>query len=461
MSDHRIAKLQNDFERRFAEICALAGLVHPPCFAVAYSGGLDSSVLLQLAQSYARQAGISLYAFHIHHGLSPNADSWLQHCNATCAALGVAFDSRRVTLGQGGGIEEAARLARYAALGELCQTHGVPLLLTAHHQDDQAETVLLQLLRGSGVAGLAGMESANRAPDMLGSDAVIGRPLLEVARSKLEEAAAAYGLSWIEDESNRDHRFVRNALRHRVMPELEAAFPGFQHRIARSAQHAQAAQQVLTMTAAQDFELCRAGNGIDVAVLATLATDRANNLLRYWFAQRGMRMPSTAWLDEMRNQILGAKEDAQICVTHADCVVRRHRGAAYLTPRLDGEEGPAPHSFVWNGEPVLQFPTYRGSLHFDVALGAEEGVSAVWLRGRPCVLHRRQGGERLKLAANRPSRDLKHHYQTHGIPAWERPHLPLVSCEGELLFAAGLGTDSSHLSVEGVRVRLRWESNLA
>jgi tRNA(Ile)-lysidine synthase len=198
-----------------------------PKIAIACSGGLDSSVLLQLAHAYAREHGIILYAFHVHHGLSPNADSWLAHCEGSAAALGVAFDHRRVAVEKGkSGTEAAARKLRYAALGQMCRAHDVRLLLTAHHLDDQAETVLLQLLRGSGPAGLSGMDAANTAAGLLGNDQlVMARPLLPVARTGLEEYAAAHGVAWVDDESNSDPRYARNALRHQVMPVLQQAFP--------------------------------------------------------------------------------------------------------------------------------------------------------------------------------------------------------------------------------------------
>ncbi|HEY1150958.1 MAG TPA: tRNA lysidine(34) synthetase TilS, partial [Pseudoduganella sp.] len=231
--------------------------------AIALSGGLDSSALLHLSHAWSRSATpiVSpadapeldaaltprLYAFHVHHGLSPNADAWLAHCERACAALGITFASRRITLDdKRSGTEAAARKQRYAALGQMCREHGVKLLLTAHHQDDQAETILLQLLRGSGPAGLSGMDAANRAPGLLGSDDILlARPLLAASRTELEQYVREHGITHIEDESNADQRYARNALRHSVMPQLERAFPGYQERFARSARHAQSAQRLL------------------------------------------------------------------------------------------------------------------------------------------------------------------------------------------------------------------------
>ncbi|WP_353153693.1 tRNA lysidine(34) synthetase TilS, partial [Herminiimonas fonticola] len=181
MIDKDIAATQSEFERALGEIRTRVSLSGSAAqkIAIAYSGGLDSAVLLHLVHAYAQLHQIEIFAFHVHHGLSPNADEWLAHCGQQCAELNIAFDARKVQVGkkEKNGIEEAARLSRYAALGDMCRAHDVPLLLTAHHQDDQAETVLLQLLRGSGVAGLSGMDSANYATDLLGdANLLMGRP---------------------------------------------------------------------------------------------------------------------------------------------------------------------------------------------------------------------------------------------------------------------------------------------
>jgi tRNA(Ile)-lysidine synthase len=432
-------------------------------------------VLLHLAHAWAREEGVPLLAFHVHHGLSANADHWLAHCEHSAAELGVGFDHRRVVVSKGkSGIEQAARKQRYAALGDMCRAHGATLLLTAHHLDDQAETVLLQLLRGSGPAGLSGMDSANHAASLLGDDTLtIARPLLSVSRDELETWARERAISWVEDESNLDPRYARNALRHQVMPALAQAFPGFQERFARSAAHAQSAQRLLNELAAQDLAHCLDGDALDVSRVRVLSTDRIDNLLRHWFATRGLHMPSTAWLDEMVTQMLDAREGAQIKVTHPACEIRRHRDRLFITPRLadlpgmrdpddigvfgvSEREGQA---FVWRGEAQLAFPDYGGVLHFEPASGP--GFNTDWLRAQGLKIDFRQGGERLKLAANRPTRGLKAHYQSLGVPAWERERLPVVFAKSELLYAAGIGMDCRHLADAGSDlIALRWEPAL-
>ena len=450
---------------------------------MAFSGGLDSSALLHLALAYARMHDLALFAFHVHHGISPNADAWAAHCRASCAALGVTFDERRVSLSKPkSGVEAAARKLRYAALGDMCRIHAVRLLLTAHHLDDQAETVLLQLLRGSGSAGLSGMEAANSAPDLLGNpDLVMARPLLPVTRGALEDYVVANDVHYCDDESNLDPRYARNALRLQVMPALAQAFPGFQERFARSAAHAQSAQRMLTELAAQDLAGCLSADTsgdldnatVDVAKLRTMSLDRVQNLLRHWFGTRGLRMPSTAWLAEMVTQLIEARHDAQLLVTHPDCHIRRHRDRLYITPKLGelaGLRDPDDEGifvkyacqFRWQGEASIDFPDYGGTLYFDA--GAEQGFDAAWLRQQALQIDFRKGGERLKPAANRPTRSLKYHYQACNVPAWERTRLPIVSLSAgagtALLFAAGIGMDCRHLTADhAARIGLRWQSD--
>lgn len=477
MSNKQSASLVDAFERALEVILARASVLAEggqfwgadianrreekpiDSIAIAYSGGLDSSALLQLAQHYAATRGKELWAFHVHHGLSPNADDWARHCECECARLGVRIEVRRVSLAERGkdGIEQAARNSRYAALGQLCRLRRVSLLLTAHHLDDQAETVLLQMLRGSGVAGLGGMENANVAPGLLGdSQTVMARPLLGVPRSELERFVTSQNIRYVEDESNNDSRYARNALRHQVMSSLAAYFPGFQQRFARSAQHARAAQRLLDEVAAHDFAACRDSEYIVIDRLKQLSGDRIDNLMRYWFASNGVRMPAAAWLSEMREQLFDARDDAQVCVTHPDCEIRRHRGRIFLVPRYEMiASSESVVTFRWQGEPYIHFPEFDGSIHFEYAA---KGIDGDWLLKQDLMIRLRTGGERLKLAHNRPTRSLKQHYQALNIPAWERLRLPVILAAGRLLFAAGVGMSRQDLPYDGGRgVMLRWE----
>jgi tRNA(Ile)-lysidine synthase len=295
----------------------------------------------------------------------------------------------------------------------------------------------------------------------------MARPLLGVARAELEAYAAAHQVAWVEDESNTDPRYARNALRHQVMPMLVQAFPGFQRRIARSGAHAQSAQRLLDELAEQDLNACLDSDAIDLTRLRLLSPDRINNLLRHWFSKRGLGMPSTAWLEQMVAQLLSAREDAQPLVSHPEIDVRRHRDRLCLVPKqpdLAGLRDPDDEgiivkhaqAFRWNGEASIAFPDYGGVLHFDVG---SAGIDPAWLKGRALEIDFRKGGEKLKLAPNRPTRGLKQLFQAADVPVWERSRLPIVSSGFDLLFAAGLGMDCRFASEGEGRIALRWEAS--
>lgn len=469
MSDHSsrpdqaagAAKVRQVLQQSLSGALQASGCDSAATIALAYSGGLDSSVLLDLAAADAALRGGRLLALHVHHGLSPQADGWLAHCEARCRALGVAFHVERVML-EGvadSGVEEAARLARYAALGRMCRAHGADVLLTAHHLDDQAETVLLQLLRGSGLAGLSGMDVANTAPGLLGDEATrVLRPLLSMTRAQLETYAQQRGLACIEDESNADTRYARNALRHLVMPALGQSFPGYQQRLARAAGHVQGAQELLHEVAQQDLLRCRQDDHLLMPALRALSEQRFFNLMRHWFALRGMRMPSAAWMQEMRAQLMQADVEAQLCVSHPDGEVHRYRERVFLAPRRTPPEEGEVMRLTWNGQAQLRVDAYYGALQFErVAAGdPRPGFDAAWLAAQPLAVQGRNGGERVKLAANRPARSLKQHFQSADVPAWERPYLPLLFAGEALLFAAGIGMDCAHFAEGGERIAIGW-----
>lgn len=425
--------------------------------AIAYSGGLDSSVLLDLAIKYCDSRHLPLSAFHVHHGLSPNADAWLSHCQAACLAGNVAFHYEKIVVASdsGDGIEASARQGRYQALGRFSQYHEIPLILTAHHQDDQAETLLLQMLRGSGVAGMSGMSTCNRAPNLFGHERVmLGRPILSEKRVTLEAYAALRKLSYIQDESNFDHRYLRNAIRHRVMPALQELSPGYVERMARSARHFQAAQDLLLEVAEQDFSACTAGTGLQLESMQNLSAARRDNLFRYWLSKAGVRMPTTARLKEMQSQLFEGREDARITVNHDTIAIHRYKNVVYFSGQKPATELAGSLEFMWQDQSSMHFPHFHGSLVFEIA---DVGLEAAWLRRQQLCLHLRRGGERLKLAENRPTRDMKSHFQSLNVPFWQRERLPYVSMGKDLLFAAGVGMQSRYLkAMDGHCISLRW-----
>jgi len=460
----KLVGLQAGFERALGEIlarvCISAG-DEPPACAIAYSGGLDSSVLLRLAHDYAAAHGVSLHAFHVHHGLSCNADAWLAHCAAEAGKLNLPFSHRVVSIAgeRRNNLEESARIARYAALGEMCREQGIRLLLTAHHRDDQAETVLLQLLRGAGLPGLSGMAELQQDHPLLGAGIALGRPLLSFARSELDQAADGLALAHVIDESNVDARYRRNALRHHVAPALGKYFSGYAAAIARSAVHAQAAQRLAHDMAEFDLQTCSSGPAhaaLDLPRLNALACHRADNLLRHWLQMHGVQAPSAARLTEIRLQTTSAQQDMHPVFDFGALRLCRSGRWLELQPALGA---PPSEALVlsWRGEREISVPQWHGKVVFEEG-DAIPGIDAHKLRHGALSLCPRSGRERLKLAANRPSRTLKNLFQEHSIPVWKRHWLPLLYLDNELLYAAGLGMDVRHVMQAG-GVRLRWISD--
>lgn len=426
--------------------------------AVAFSGGLDSSVLLHLAAAACRRSGARLFAFHVHHGLSASADAWQCHCAAEAARQGAVFASATVELRDRAslGTEQSARIARYAALGELCRRHGVQLLLTAHHQDDQAETVLLQLFRGAGLQGLGGMADLADSHALLGHGLLLGRPLLGSARGDLEQVARELGIEPVVDESNGDTRYRRNAVRHDILPAIERHFPGSAATISRSSRHWQAAQRLLDDLAEMDEADCAEGDALRIDRLAALSVERIDNLLRYWLAGRGMSQPpSAAQLEQVRRQVLLARPQAHPSLAICGLLVQRHGGLLVSRPLESGMPPGHELRIHWQGEPEIDIPEWRGTLLFEA--GSGPGLCPDQLRLATIRLRPRTGGERLKPEQQRPSRTLKNLYQEAGVPAPLRTWLPLVYIGDALVYAAGLGMDVRAAAMEG-GMRLGWRA---
>ncbi|MFM8466940.1 MAG: tRNA lysidine(34) synthetase TilS [Oxalobacteraceae bacterium] len=452
----RFRTAEEAFERALEAILARVVLSGDGAIAVAFSGGLDSSVLLHLTLQVCKARGLTTHAFHVHHGLSPNADDWLAHARDQCEALQVPFDSRKMQVSKVSehGTEHAARLARYAALGEMCGAHGVRLLLTAHHEDDQAETVMLQSLRGAGLPGASGMASYQPSHALLPDTVALGRPLLDVSRKQLEQMAAEFSITSIVDESNSDTRYRRNRLRHEVFPVIERHFPGFSQTLSRGARHYQQAQRLLEGLAEQDFAQCRVGGDLLLQALLLLSSDRRDNLFRYWVRACTGHYPSEAQLQQMHEQLLHSSTDAQPSVHLAQWVIERQRHKLCIRPVHFQQPPTEAIALTWREEKSLPLPEWRGRLVFTTDEGT--GVDPDLLRSGPLSVRARNGGERLQLHPKRPSRTLKNLFQESDIPAVQRPWLPLLYAGKQLIFAAGLGMDVRSGLTEG-GVALRWE----
>lgn len=432
-----------------------------PVLAVAYSGGLDSTVLLHLASIYAKQFQIPLYAYHVNHGLSPNATQWEQHCAQICARLEIPFRSRNVRVeNQGQGVEVVARNLRYQALGELCDLDKVNLLLLAHHLDDQAETMLMQLFRGTGLRGLAGMDEYNFAAKLLGSNQlVVARPLLREAKQTLVDYAANSQLINIEDESNFSTLFTRNVVRHQLIPVIEELFPKFSERLLRTSQHIREAQNLLDEIASNDLEKCGDNNVLDLVKMAQLSADRVNNLFRHWLVMNLVQLPSTAKIAEIQTQLWNARDDARVEIRHAHYSICRYDRKIHLIDHrtLGTQDGEL--QYTWRGEAEKYFPSLKGTLIFRES---KTGVSSEFLKQTQMTIRQRQKGARLRLAKNRPSRDLKSHFQNAKIPFWRRENLPYIYIKEQLFFVGLLGLDARFIETDepirsGIRLQLIWQ----
>jgi len=439
---------------RLVEAC-LRGTVQPgDRLLVGLSGGLDSVVLLDILGRIARRRRIRLSALHVNHQLSPNAPAWERFCRRACRERSIPFRRARVRVAPGDSVEASARAARYAAL--LAQP--AEYVALAHHQDDQAETVLLQLLRGAGVRGLAAMPTvriedrgsrivtkeqlkAKRKSNPQSSilDPTILRPLLDVSRSEIERYARQRKLSWVEDESNRDTRFARNFVRHELLPVLAGRFPSYRETLARSARHLGEAARLLDELAEIDAaQACREGV-LAAAVLRACSPARARNLLRWFLGRCGVAMPNTGRLDETLRQIVAAKEDARVKVDLAGHDLYRWKGGLHLVPR---RESATPFVRPWRNERRLSLPELGGVLR--MARGTGPGIGLAKLKEHAVVVRARTGGERLQPDCSRPRRTLKNLFQERGVPPWVRDRVPLLFCGADLVWVPGIGVDCAY-----------------
>lgn len=389
-----------------------------------YSGGLDSSVLLAAAV----RAGLAsrLLAVHVHHGLSPAADQWQQHCAETCAALGVAFVVERIVLDGRDNLEARARAARREAL--LRHVGDSDQLWLAHHRDDQAETLLLRLMRGAGTRGLAGMARAQRWQGRW-----LVRPLLDLSRAQLVQLAEAWQLRWVEDESNAHTGFDRNFLRHEILPALAARWPAAVPRLAAASDRLADDAALLDSLAAEDLVAC-AGDSSRFALepFQRLGAARQRNLLRYWVAQAGRLPPSAVLLQRVLDEVLTAGHDRQPQVVWPDGVVARFREHLYLlSPAL--LETPAP-LVDWTPSPG---ETRRfGALALSCLTEPRPGTLCLPQRG-PLTLRPAAGGERLLWRGMH--RQVSELWRQAALPPWWRRQLPLVFMGEQLVAAAAIG----------------------
>lgn len=412
-------------------------------WVVAYSGGVDSTALLHLLFKVNQllDKPLAIAALHINHQLSPSADDWYNHCKHAALNLGVEFFSERVAVDlTGQGVEAAARDARYAVFDAYLSEND--RLLMGHHADDQAETVLLRLMRGAGVLGLSAMPAKRR----LGQSYLL-RPLLQTRRKILVDYVKLHGLSWIEDESNESDSFDRNYLRHNVLPLLESRWPQANKQLTKIAEYSQQAQSLLSDLAAIDLNTIdqkaeRYGVSVDWKKLKALSAGRINNVMRYWCELQNVSAPDSQQLKQIHEQFFSTNAmltsavvdwaSAPSGIESGERVeLRQFNQRLYLMPALKPFDAPDSNNIhlQWDVKHNLDLGP-AGQLHIDVALNGLQLTDTIW--NRQIDISWRKGGERCTPAGRSSSQTVKKLLQEYQLETWLRDRVPLLYIDGQL-----------------------------
>lgn len=418
----------HDLESTLAN--ALADFAADRSLVVAFSGGLDSSVLLNIAHAVSTAQGRDLRAIHIHHGIHSNAEDWLKHCRQVCERLQIDFESRRVELGAGAS-EDEARTARYRCFTE--QIKESECLLLAQHLDDQLETLLLRLCRGAGPDGLAGMPVSRK----LGAGILL-RPFLGVPRSALAEYAQQQQLQWVEDDSNVQTHYDRNYCRHSVLPLIESRWPGYRDSWHKSQSLLQDSADLQRDLAVLDLERVRGGRSGIVAIepLRSLSQPRQRNTLRHWL-QDELGVPGVGWqlLHQLCNEVLTADPESSAAVDLQVLQLQVFQGQLFALRQLPPPDTSPTH---WNAvhQARLSLPG-NGML---TARSSANGKGLGRVHADNLEIRYRQGGESLRLPG-RPAKSLKKIFQEQAVPPWYRQRLPLLYQDDRLVCVPGIGVE--------------------
>jgi tRNA(Ile)-lysidine synthase len=411
---------------------------------VALSGGVDSVVLLHLLTKFSKTTQLNnVSAVHVDHGISTHSHQWSAFCQALCDDIAIPLSIHRLKIRKQPqkSLEEVARKARYRIFQQIQADY----ILLAHHQDDQVETLMLQLLRGAGVKGLSAMpitrplEEAPKTTKLL-------RPLLDTPRSEILEYAKLHDLSWVTDESNLDISYDRNFLRHQIFPLLETRYPAYRKTLFRSTLHLGEANYLLDELAKIDAKHILISNKISLPKLREFDLARARNLLRYFLTQHLVQLPNTATLEEILRQLYNIQTDNRFRFVVDTLEIRCHRGLIEFLPA-----SPLPQTrispIIWQGEQYLAIQALQGTLKFTQQEGA--GIDITKLAQQKVTIRLRSGGERFQPNCKRPRRSLKKILQEAMLPPWKRYTLPLLFCEEQLVWAAGIGVDCNFQTPKG------------
>lgn len=436
-------------EQLHIRLSALA-LGRPPArLLLAFSGGLDSTVLLHALKQLNEKIAAPLIAIHVQHDLHADAHKWEAHCHTAASALECDYDSISVAVDRasGRGLEASARAARYQALRQFMQPGD--WLLSAHHQDDQAETLLLSLLRGSGMAGMAGIGVMQEF-----DPGFLVRPLLEVSRPELQAYADAHALAWLDDPSNADTGFDRNYLRHVVLPKLAERWPAAAARLARSAELAGEASTLLDQLADDDLLLLGQPRRLDIAALAEFSDARQRNVLRRALKRCGLGSAPATRLRQVIDELVPARVDAEPLVRWPGAEVRRYREFMYLLPAL-ADLPPQPGQTLGAGTRSVELGNL-GRLRLQD--GSATGIRADIIE-RGLEVRFRAGGEEIRPADHECTHKLKKLLQQKGIVPWMRDKIPLLYCGDRLVAVADLWVAADDADKSGLCVR--WEGHPA
>lgn len=423
--------------------------LNPVRIVLAFSGGRDSTALADVVSKLYRRDKLPSVAavtvVHVNHGLSPHAQDWEENAKKMCTRwnLPLVIEHVYVNKALGVGIEAAAREARYKALLKVAKDVRADMVMTAHHLDDCLETFLIQWVRGAGPEGLAGMAPV-RSLAKGDSTVLLSRPWLSVARSTIEAYVRRNRLTYVEDESNADTRYLRNLIRNDILPILDKSRPGWREAAARSVELVGETANILRSVGSNDVRRCmaEAPHALKIGSLLKLPISRQALCLRSWLLAEGIRPPSRARLSEALRQVRETQGDTKLSVRIGAHELRRWNGNIVLR-----RAAPTPKSserdkvLVWNGERELSLGIWGGTLAFVPCGPDEDGFDAEEMRRGKLEVRSRKGGEKLKLWPLRPSRNLKHLFQQLKVPSFDRTDLPLIWLDGRLIFVAGLGGD--------------------
>ena len=415
---------------------------------VAFSGGVDSHVLLHLCASSVSIKN-KLTAVYVHHGLQEQADDWAEHCRTIVNQLSVSFSILKVDARQrpGESPEETARNVRYQALQPLLNEND--MLLLGQHREDQLETVLLQLFRGAGLAGLAAM------PEQIsfGKGSLL-RPLLDISQQEIKAYATEHKLNWIEDPSNLQNDFDRNYLRNEIIPLIKKRWPAADKTVFRSARHCAQAKQFITQQTESLFATVFSSQDGTLLIeeLKNLSDYEQTLVIRMWLYKIVQKMPSEHLITQVRKEIMLSRQDRNPQLQWQNKTIRRYQKKLYCLPNLPTVD----HNerLIWiSGQAILHLPN-NGLLQVS---HASPGINAeIWRKSAQIEVRYRQGGESIYLPGRNGRHPLKKLFQEAAIPPWQRANVPLLFLDGKLAVIGNYWVSAEFYVQQGDCMKLKW-----